>query len=155
MLCGGDVSTGQETSDHAARCGCDSLAQVTSVRLSNQGKQTTAARDAAFAGTLREAPAVVRGKNCAKARRARIIRPLARLGATFAGWDCSRTYDFHPRFACLSRLLKYLGGQLKSRKLSRLQHKPAEKAGVGRFNSVPGHHHAKDLKLFSVLLPWL
>src|SRR6266511_2064297 len=32
------------------------------------------------------------------------------------------THDFHPRFACLSRLLKYLGGHLKSLKLLRLQH---------------------------------
>ena len=28
-----------------------------------------------------------------------------------------RTHDFHPRFSRLSRLLKYLGGHLKSLKL--------------------------------------
>ena len=32
------------------------------------------------------------------------------------------THDFHPRFVCLSRLLKYLGGHLKTLKLFKLQH---------------------------------
>jgi hypothetical protein len=41
------------------------------------------------------------------------------------------THDSHPRFSCLSRLLKYLGGRLKSLKLFRTQHNVAEKAGVG------------------------
>jgi hypothetical protein len=41
------------------------------------------------------------------------------------------THDFHPRFACLSRLLKYLGGHLKSLNLFKTQHNVAEKAGVG------------------------
>jgi hypothetical protein len=38
-----------------------------------------------------------------------------------------RTHDFNPRFACLSRLLKDLGGHLKSVKLLRLQHNVALK----------------------------
>jgi len=45
--------------------------------------------------------------------------------------DQSRTHDFHLRFSCLSRLLKYLGGHLKSLKLFKTQHNVAEKAGVG------------------------
>src|ERR1700722_8293330 len=40
----GDVSPCQQTSDHAARCGCDSLAQVTRARLSDQGKSPTAGK---------------------------------------------------------------------------------------------------------------
>jgi uncharacterized protein (DUF4415 family) len=52
--------------------------------------------------TLREAPAVVRDKDCAKARQARNSTPPARVAATFAGSDCSRTHDFNPRFGCLS-----------------------------------------------------
>src|SRR6266542_5533871 len=37
------------------------------------------------------------------------------------------THDFHPRSACLSRLLKYLGGHLKSLKLFKIQHNVALK----------------------------
>jgi hypothetical protein len=77
----GDVSTCQETSDHAARCGCDSLAQVTRARLSDQGKSPTAGKDAALVSTLPEAPAVVRDMDCAKARRARNRTSPARVGA--------------------------------------------------------------------------
>src|ERR1700730_820107 len=35
--------------------------------------------------------------------------------------------DFHPRFVCLSRLLKYLGGHLKSLKLYKTRHNVALK----------------------------
>jgi hypothetical protein len=49
------------------------------------------------------------------------------------------THDFHPRFPCLSRLLKYLGGHLKSLKLFRTQHNVALKrlASADTFG-VPG-----------------
>ena len=135
-----EVSTCQETGDHASRCGWDSLAQVARARLSDQGKSTTARRDAALAGARREAPAVVRDKDCAKARRASKSTPPARVGATFAGSDCSRTHDFNPRFGCLSRLFKDLGGHLKLLKLFKTQHNVALKGWRRRFNSVPGHH---------------
>jgi hypothetical protein len=40
--------------------------------------------------------------------------------------------DSNPRFACLSRFLKYSGGHLESLKLLRLKHNVVpEKAGVG------------------------
>jgi len=51
------------------------------------------------------------------------VKPLlAGLSATVF-----RTHDFNPRFACLSRLLKDLGGHLESLKLLKLQHKVALK----------------------------
>jgi len=47
-----------------------------------------------------------------------VAGPLAFVSPASAVW----THDFNPRFACLSRLLKYLGGHLKSLKLLRLRH---------------------------------
>jgi hypothetical protein len=56
-----------------------------------------------------------------------------------------RTYDFRPQFSCLSRLLKHLGGHLKSLKLFKTQRK-TEKAGGG--GSTPSL-----ATIFSVRLP--
>jgi hypothetical protein len=41
-------------------------------------------------------------------------------------FEACSTHDFHP-FSCLSRLLKYLGGHLKSLKLFKTQHNVALK----------------------------
>jgi hypothetical protein len=42
-------------------------------------------------------------------------------GSEFTSQIMDRTRDFNPRFACLSRLLKDLGGHLESLKLLRIQ----------------------------------
>jgi phage/plasmid-associated DNA primase len=44
---------------------------------------------------------------------------------------------FPPRFSCLSRLLKYLGGHLKSLKSFKTQHNVALKRLASGFNSLP------------------
>jgi hypothetical protein len=62
---------------------------------------------AALADTLREAPAVVRDKDCAQACRAGNSTPPAQVGATFAGWDCSRT-NLLPRWSTHHHLGRWL-----------------------------------------------
>jgi hypothetical protein len=50
-------------------------------------------------------------------------------------------------FACLSRLLKYLGGQLKSLKLFKLQHKPAlKKPDAGWFGEMTPSRYNGSIK---------
>jgi hypothetical protein len=61
------------------------------------------------------------------------VKPLlAGLSATVF-----RTHDFNPRFACLSRLLKDLGGHLESLKLLKLLHNVAlKKPAAGGFGGM-------------------
>ena len=52
---------------------------------------------------------------------------------------------FHPRFACLSSLLKYLGGHLKTLKLLKIQHNVALKRLASGVQLPPWPPHFKEL----------
>jgi hypothetical protein len=67
-----------------------------------------------------------------------MIAPTSRIAVS--------THDFHPRFSCLSRLLKYLGGHLKSLKLFKTQHNVALKRLASAVQLRPWPPHFKGLK---------
>src|SRR5580704_16241453 len=50
------------------------------------------------------------------------------------------THDFYPRFACLSPLLKFLGGHSKSLKLFKIHHNVVPKRLASAVQFRPGHH---------------